>query len=602
MVGGEKLKIFKETSYKLVDNYGPTENTIDTTNYEVTVGKKNSTIGKPISNSRVYILDRNSKILPIGAAGELCISGDGVSPGYVNDKKLTSEKFVSNPYEVGTLMYKTGDLARFTNDGDIEFLGRIDNQVKIRGFRIELSEIENCLLNMNEISQAVVLIKDINQSDCLCAYYSSDNEIESEILKKCLKEKLPYYMIPHFFIYVKNFRCNLSGKIDKKFLIELDIKQQEKKLKTPRNETEFLIYEIFKEILKISGFSVDDNFFELGGNSLNAAKVMNTINKKFNKNIPISKIFECQTVEALSEYINTMDKIDSIKVENPILIKKSQKSKNLFLIHDGTGSVTPYMNFCKRINKPLNYWAFSFQLTEIAPINITVEEIATDYINKIKKIQPRGPYYIAGRCIGGVIAYEIVSQLEEQGDIVSDIILFDPFKSNGKNHINFEITSEKRYVINEIEKILSEANYYEATLLDIKKEILDGNNLTINELWKMISSRLNFLTSEQFEKIFGFNELGIHYDETFEKESAIVLFNKIRTLISAVKRYFIPVKPLDSNLFLIKSSSKNYRNQKNWSLYFKGKIETYEIDVSHELMFEPKYVGLISELFDTFNF
>ncbi|EPS56420.1 amino acid adenylation domain-containing protein, partial [Clostridium botulinum Af84] len=196
LTGGDKLNNYKEKQISIINNYGPTEATVLTTSYNVKSKVNNIPIGKPMYNQRVYILN-NKKVAPIGVSGELCISGDGLARGYLNNPELTSEKFVDNPFEPGERMYRTGDLARWLPDGNIEFLGRIDNQVKIRGFRIELEEIENRLLEYEGVKEAVVVAKeDKERSKYLCAYIVSNNKIDRNELKNYLLKDLPEYMIP----------------------------------------------------------------------------------------------------------------------------------------------------------------------------------------------------------------------------------------------------------------------------------------------------------------------------------------------------------------------------------------------------------------------
>ncbi|NFD32026.1 non-ribosomal peptide synthetase, partial [Clostridium botulinum] len=202
---------------KLINLYGPTEATIDVSYFDcINDGKRVIPIGKPIDNTKLYIL-KNNEPVPVGVSGELYIAGDGLARGYVNRIELTSEKFVDNPFELGIKMYKTGDLARWLPDGNIEFLGRIDNQVKIRGFRIELSEIENRLLQHENIKEAAVLVKENKDSEkYICAYVVSEKNLEELDLKSHLKETLPEYMVPAYFVELEKMPLTANGKLNRR--------------------------------------------------------------------------------------------------------------------------------------------------------------------------------------------------------------------------------------------------------------------------------------------------------------------------------------------------------------------------------------------------
>ncbi|HYF81964.1 MAG TPA: amino acid adenylation domain-containing protein, partial [Clostridia bacterium] len=305
LTGGDKLKQYKHNSYDVVNNYGPTENTVVTTSYYITKQNDNIPIGKPISNTNIYIVDRNNKLQPIGTAGELCISGDGLARGYLNKPELTEEKFVPNPFEPGTRMYRTGDLARWLPDGNIEFLGRIDHQVKIRGFRIELGEIESRLLSHEHIKDAIVLAKDDeNGSKYLCAYIVGEKELTVSELREYLGKGLPDYMIPAYFVQLEKIPLTQNGKIDMKALPEPDGNiNTGVEYEAPRNEAEEKLVKIWQEVLKVEQVGINENFFDLGGHSLKATSMMSKIHKELSVEVPLKEIFRIPTIKGLSEYI-----------------------------------------------------------------------------------------------------------------------------------------------------------------------------------------------------------------------------------------------------------------------------------------------------------
>jgi amino acid adenylation domain-containing protein/thioester reductase-like protein len=274
--GGEKLtqdmvNTFKNCTDAIVLNtYGPAETTMGCSWTSI---DGDTTIGKPIANTQLYILDKNSCPLPIGSVGELCISGDGVGLGYLNRPKLTNEKFIENPFVSGKRMYKSGDLARWREDGNIEYIGRMDNQVKIRGLRIELGEIETAIAAFSGITQSVVVDKKgVSGNQYICAYYVSDKDIDEKAMRAELSKKLPRYMIPHFFIRLSAFPTTASGKVDRNAFPSPDFLniQIETKYVAPVTDNEKAITALFQSVLDIQRVGVDDNFFDLGGDSLKA--------------------------------------------------------------------------------------------------------------------------------------------------------------------------------------------------------------------------------------------------------------------------------------------------------------------------------------------
>lgn len=309
LTGGDSLRILKPTPYEIVNNYGPTENTVVTTSGQLNADYKIIPIGKPIANVSVYILDEYGHLQPIGASGELFIAGNGLSRGYLNRDDLTAEKFINNPFVHGTQMFKSGDLGRWLPDGSIEFLGRADHQVKIRGYRIELAEIDNKLLKLPYIKEAVVIDRLEEGGDrYLCAYYVANyTGIDVTDIKKDLAKELPDYMIPAYFVELNALPLNSSGKVNRKILPEPEERLliKLKNYKAPMNETEKVLCEIWQDVLAIEKIGVMDNFFEIGGNSLKAVRVISKLSERFE--VGINQLFQYPTVEALATQIYVKD-------------------------------------------------------------------------------------------------------------------------------------------------------------------------------------------------------------------------------------------------------------------------------------------------------
>jgi amino acid adenylation domain-containing protein len=317
LVGGDKLDDFTESSYRLYNNYGPTENTVVATSYPVKRFLTNIPIGRPIDRVRIFVLNKeNVQIQPVGVPGELCIAGPGLARGYLNRPPLSAEKFVDNPFETAGRMYRTGDLVRWTGDGNIEFLGRIDHQVKIRGNRVETGDIEYRLLKHEDIKEAIVVEKEIAGQDedggdggerrgkYLCAYIVSGRTISVTSLREYLAQNLPDYMIPAYFRQIDQIPLTPNGKLDRQALPppQVDIEGQ---YVAPGNEVEAKLAEIWAEVLGIpeDKIGIFDNFFELGGHSLKSTKLISKIYKELDKKVPLSVVFNWPTIRDLADYI-----------------------------------------------------------------------------------------------------------------------------------------------------------------------------------------------------------------------------------------------------------------------------------------------------------
>ncbi|AKF95949.1 hybrid non-ribosomal peptide synthetase/type I polyketide synthase [Brevibacillus laterosporus] len=306
IVGGERVPEFLkdqllDLGYELYNHYGPTETTIDAVTSKCSKDTKIS-IGQPISNVRTYILDKYNCLVPPGVSGELCISGVGVSYGYLNNSELTAEKFVPNPYEAGQVMYKTGDLVRLNERHQIEFIGRMDNQVKVRGIRVELEELESILLRHPAIMQAVVLSKeDEVRGHYLIAYYSSDIKIDSFEIREYLAEHLPPAILPSHIVQIKEFQTNSNGKIDRHHLTNI-VLRDDKETFSSENEVEVYLSEIWQKVLQCDEISVHDNFFHIGGTSLLILKMKTLLESRYPK-VQVIDLFTYPTISKLAEFI-----------------------------------------------------------------------------------------------------------------------------------------------------------------------------------------------------------------------------------------------------------------------------------------------------------
>jgi amino acid adenylation domain-containing protein len=308
-------RFFKRLNAKLHNLYGPTEAAIDVTYWacQPNSNEKIVPIGRPIANTQIYILDKHLQPVPIGVSGELHIGGVGLARGYWNKPELTQEKFISSPFQSRQFLYKTGDLARYRSDGNIEYLSRIDHQVKIRGFRIELGEIEAVLAQHPKVKETVVVAReDIPNNQRLVAYVISHSKMTFSMheLRDYLREKLPDYMVPFAFVILNTLPLSPNGKIDRRALPIPDIQSPDLKeaYEAPNSEIERAIANIWLEILHLDKVSINNNFFDLGGNSLLMVQVNHKLREILHCDISVVEMFQNPTIRSLAKYINITSK------------------------------------------------------------------------------------------------------------------------------------------------------------------------------------------------------------------------------------------------------------------------------------------------------
>ncbi|MDZ7955197.1 amino acid adenylation domain-containing protein [Nostoc sp. DedQUE09] len=453
------VKRWCNSQRRFFNAYGPTEATVWSTVAEISTISEKPPIGRPIANTQIYILDKDLQPLPIGISGELYISGDGLAQGYVNRPELTTEKFIPNPFndKKGARLYKTGDLARYRPDGDIEFLDRIDNQVKIRGFRIELSEIETVLSQHQSVQKAVVIVKENISGDKYLVPYIVPN-IETQnflsLLRKFLKEKLPEYMIPKAFVVLDSLPLTANGKVDRLALTQLNTPNSHSIDKTfiaPRTPTESNLAKIWAEVLNIERVGIYDNFFDLGGDSLLTVRLLKQIHKQFENELLLSTLFLNPTIESLATALSS--KADSLPWSPLVPIQPAGANPVFFCIHPVFGVVFPYYELAHNLGKnqpfyglqPIGLDGKSSPLTRI-------EDMATHYIEALRSVQPKGPYFLGGWSFGGWVAFEMAQQLQKSGEEVALLAVLDtlaPIPGNVPSlasGFKFMLTTVARYI------------------------------------------------------------------------------------------------------------------------------------------------------------
>ncbi|QXH44671.1 amino acid adenylation domain-containing protein [Pseudomonas xanthosomatis] len=416
---------------RLVHCYGPTETTGYATTSEVRSvpeGSDSVPIGRPIGNTRVYVLDGHGRPLPVGVVGELHIGGDGVAAGYLNRPQLTAERFVDDPFsgQPGARLYRTGDLGYWREDGQLECLGRNDDQVKIRGFRIELGEIEQHMARCPGIGEAVVQALRLDQGPLrLLAWYSRrDPALSSEQLRTWLQARVPEYMVPVALVAMDSLPLNNNGKVDRKALpLPAAGAIGQDRYEAPATALERRLAQVWGEVLEVAQVGRHDSFFELGGHSLSAIRLVNRLQQEGLAS-SLAELFQHPTVAAQAKAMQQQGTAQ--QPEGLVTVRGEGDEPPLFLLHEFSGLELyfPVLGQHLPAGFPV-YGVPGIPLGQAQPH--TLECLASRAIERIRAVQPEGPYRLAGWSFGGVLAYEIAAQLRGADQAVSFLGLIDSF-------------------------------------------------------------------------------------------------------------------------------------------------------------------------------
>ena len=636
--------------------YGPTEATIavSSMNCRLLPESQYVPIGAPIANTQFYVVDERLRMVPLGVSGELLIGGESLSRGYLNQGDLTLEKFIANPFEEEShsRLYRTGDLVRWLPDGNLEYLGRIDQQVKIRGFRIELGEIEHSLGSHGGVQDTVVLARESEDGDKrLVAYVVTDSiaiSAESkaaenqkeflrqqqefiESLRRYLGARIPEYMVPSAYVLLEQLPLTPNGKVDHKALPEPDTAISSVQYVRSQTELEKTLCEIWQEVLSIEKVGVEDNFFKLGGHSLLTVRLINRI-KSIGYEVTLSNLFSYPTVASLAKSIQnqsrTMTRVagatqpsgqvnkelfgldgdrskpahfiarllnriqsiiygiqisdlvkyatvpslaNSIKKESkvgnvkedPLLMKGGGSGLPLFVVHEVTGDVIPYIKLIELLNSDIPVYGLNAPWVHAS---MDVEEIAANHVNAIRNIQSIGPYYMIGWSAGAVIAYEIAQQLNEVGESIQFLGLIDPL-------------------------ILSEPS---------KNKIAPIDHKTI--LIEYIRSASGIIDDELIEKLEAFSDSSKAF--RYCQDTGILLsgigieeheqrFNRRIWITQAVKNYHPRRLPIRVDAFLASDSLPDDISR-DWRSLLGSNIQEHKLGGEHKTMLREPDVKRLS--------
>ncbi len=422
----------------LINGYGPAEGCVTTTYYEITDIPADATtvpIGRPVSNAQVYLLDHLQRPVPIGVQGEIYIGGEGVARGYLNRPELTAERFLPDTFsgKPDRLLYRTGDFARMRGNGEFEFRGRADEQVKIRGHRIELAEVREAIAAHSEVKHIFLMVREDQPGDKrLFAYVTLRHPMPAaqELLREHAKNKLPAHMVPAAFVVLDSIPLNTNGKVDRKKLPASDYRLDPgHNHPAAKDDFETILTRLFQELLRVDHIGLDDNFFDLGGHSLLAARLIARIEKQTGNNIPTATLFEAPTIAKLADRLRqrTYESAWSPLVELHVPAETTT-AKPFFCVHSLGANLVSFHKVAAlmRGDRPI-YGLQPHGLDGLQKPLVTIEEMASAYLQEIRKKQLHGPYYLGGVCLGGVVAYEIAQQLRAAGETVALTVLIDSY-------------------------------------------------------------------------------------------------------------------------------------------------------------------------------
>lgn len=581
LCGGEALTknladLLLKRVQKLYNMYGPTETTIWSTVAEIKKEAQQITIGKPIQNTQVYILNKKGEMLPDGDVGEICIGGDGVSPGYYNREELTAEKFMPDNFHLfkGSAIYRTGDLGRYLPNGDIICLGRNDQQAKVRGYRIELGDIEYHLSKLDSVKDAVCVVKTDNKGENYLAAFIIHNNPDDSVSKKQilqwrsqLKQVLPHYMIPEEFVKLTEFPLTPNKKIDRKRLqsMKTGVVQANTLIK---NETDTLIKQIKKiwaEELNIPNISKDDDFFELGGHSMKAIQVMARIEKETGCKLPIAVLFENTTIQKLAKLIKN-PVYNTSKVLVPI--KKEGSRPPIYLIHAGGLNILIYKSLGQFFEEEqplygLQGLGLDGDLTDLK----NMESIAARYLKEILEYNPDGPYIIFGYSFGGIIAYEIARQLKDMGKEIHILGVLDTYAKPGYEHHRVK-------------------HYYHKTIRQFRKALFFSKRFFNNPVETYLYQK------KAITRIVNKNAGDVE-DQIYDYDDSVIAAYE-----SAYNNYIM--KPLDVKLHLFRVQERFYYLDDpvhlGWKEYALKGIKIYSIPGDHKTFLTPPNDKVLAEI------
>jgi thioesterase domain-containing protein len=579
----------------LNNGYGPTESTTFACCHRMrgamdeSAGQHSIPIGRPIANTRVYILDDYGQPVAIGVIGELYIGGDGLARGYSGQPELTAQKFVPDALsgEAGARLYRTGDLVRYLPDGRIEFVGRVDLQVKIRGFRIEIGEIETVLGHHTAVRETVVMAREDEPGDRrLVAYVVMDQEQVTTIndLRSFLKQRLPDYMIPQTFVMLEKLPLTDNGKVDRAALppppeerVELD-----ENYIAPRDTVELLLTQIWEDVLDLARVGVQSNFFELGGNSILAVILIARIDRVLGVHLPLHALFQGATIEHLGIMLRQEKSMLPYSTLVPIQPRGNQAP--FFCIHPAGGTVHCYADLARNLGMDQPFYAFQASgLDENEEFDTQVEAMAARYIESMRAVQAVGPYRLGGWSLGGVIAYEMARQLKEAGEEVSLLALLDAGLANS---------------VGETSQSDSPSASHASMVDDAELLHLIFNEMLGDTVWRSLEHLRTLNLDQQLEFVMEQARKANKMVPDYQLTQAQRLFSLFKNNVTAVKNY--QPRQYPGRIVLFRPSEELPEGTDNltrdWDKLAAAGVEVHVVPGTHQNMLTEPHVIPLAEM------
>ena len=580
--GGEALRapeagaLLHTWGCEVINQYGPTENTMMSCVHPVVPDDLTGRIpvGRPLSHTRVHVLDAHLNPVPVGVTGEVYLAGIGVGRGYLGRAGLTASRFVADPFGgPGERMYRSGDLARWRKDGTLDFVSRVDGQVKLRGFRIELGEIEEVLVEHPGIARAAVIVREDQPGDKRLAAYvvpadagraatpDQDGQTPTpdqdrraptpDELRGHVSAKLPDYMVPAAYVTLDALPLRGNGKLNRDLLPRPEVSASVGG-RTPRSPREEVMCELFAEVLGVPHVGIDDDFFQLGGHSLLAARLISRVRSALGLELSMVSFFEAPTVAGLAERAGLDN--GAAALETVLPLRTAGELPPLFCIHPGGGLAWSYSSFLKYVPDDMPVYGIQARgLLHPDDMPATVREMATAYVEEIRRIQPEGPYHFLGWSFGGMVAFEMATQLQAQGAETALLALLDcypgvpdHYRVNEQNMVAALLDPERPGVVPQAGS----------------KEITD-----VLEVLKQDTGALASLTEDQLVALLTAMSHNRHIVKDHE-----------------------PEKFLGDMLFFLATEGRNDGAPMPdvWEQYVTGRVEWHSVKTTHTAMNQPE--------------